>query len=609
MQHPLDPLSRMDALCAGMEAAVAAHEDELAGLPPERRASAENLLHYLHLRSEDLRDLQDALSAYGLSSLGRCEGSVLTHCRRVRAALACILRGEPWVSSDRAVLLANRALDAAARALFGTPTPRIMVTLAADDADDDRRLDRLLRAGMSVARINAGHDDAETWTRLIAGVRASAERTGMPCRALLDLPGIKLRVGDLPPLPGQLHLCPERDRAGVVTAPASCRLRLDGDLGSGLPVTDIPLAQVQSGDRLRLRDTRGRKRLLHIVTDDEGELMVVTRKSLQVVEGTRVTLRRKGRRIARGTIAGLPPEPLVIPIEPGAAILLVRPGSRGVGTCSPRTGLWRVPCTHPAILKDLAIGHRVFFNDGRFGGTVDAVGSGWVRLRFDAVPGGKAKLKADQGINCVDIRVETPDLVAADAAIIDAFAQQVDLLGVSFVQGPAQLRAVRDRCAAVGAQPGLVAKIETPQGFSAMPEILLDGLSGGPFAVLVARGDLAVEVGFARMAEIQEELLWLCEAAHVPVIWGTQVLETLTKKGLPTRAEVTDAAMSSRAECVMLNKGPHVEESVRFLVDVVPRIRDHVVKKRALLRRLHVAGDPTTTTIYRRRHEHATAAD
>ena len=71
--------------------------------------------------------------------------------------------------------------------------------------------------------------------------------------------------------------------------------------------------------------------------------------------------------------------------------------------------------------------------------------------------------------------------------------------------------------------------------------------------VMIARGDLAVEVGFTRLAELQEELLWLCEAAHVPVVWATQVLQSLAKTGFPTRAEVTDAAHAVRAECVMLN--------------------------------------------------------
>ena len=108
---------------------------------------------------------------------------------------------------------------------------------------------------------------------------------------------------------------------------------------------------------------------------------------------------------------------------------------------------------------------------------------------------------------------------------------------------------------------------------------------------MLARGDLAVEVGFERLAEVQEEILWLCEAAHVPVIWATQVLESLAKSGIPSRGEVTDAAMSGRAECVMLNKGPYIGEAVRFLDDVLRRMRDHHVKRVATLRKLKVAGD------------------
>jgi pyruvate kinase len=85
---------------------------------------------------------------------------------------------------------------------------------------------------------------------------------------------------------------------------------------------------------------------------------------------------------------------------------------------------------------------------------------------------------------------------------------------------------------------------------------------------------------------MQEELLWLCESANLPVIWATQVLESLSKEGLPTRAEVTDAAMSGRAECVMLNKGRHVVETVRFLSTVLGRMREHQYKKAPQLRRL-----------------------
>ena len=103
---------------------------------------------------------------------------------------------------------------------------------------------------------------------------------------------------------------------------------------------------------------------------------------------------------------------------------------------------------------------------------------------------------------------------------------------------------------------------------------------------MIARGDLAVECGFDRMAEVQEEILWICEAAHTPVLWATQVLESLAKTGLPSRAEVTDAAMSERAECVMLNKGPYVDVAIETLDDILRRMAGHQRKKAALLRPL-----------------------
>ena len=126
-----------------------------------------------------------------------------------------------------------------------------------------------------------------------------------------------------------------------------------------------------------------------------------------------------------------------------------------------------------------------------------------------------------------------------------------------------------------------------------LPALLLAAMRHPPVAVMVARGDLGVEVGFERLSEVQEEILWLCEAAHVPVIWATQVLESLAKGGLPSRAEVTDAAMGSRAECVMLNKGPYIRETLRFLIDVLGRMEEHQHKKTSRLRKLRISDIPT----------------
>jgi pyruvate kinase len=95
-------------------------------------------------------------------------------------------------------------------------------------------------------------------------------------------------------------------------------------------------------------------------------------------------------------------------------------------------------------------------------------------------------------------------------------------------------------------------------------------------------------VGFERLAEVQEEILWLCEAAHAPVIWATQGLEGVATKGAPSRAEVSDAVMSGRAECVMLNKGPYIVETVRFLNRILERMNAHQSKRRAMMRRLSI---------------------
>jgi pyruvate kinase len=132
-------------------------------------------------------------------------------------------------------------------------------------------------------------------------------------------------------------------------------------------------------------------------------------------------------------------------------------------------------------------------------------------------------------------------------------------------------------------------KIETRIGFEQLPSMLLAGMKGSSIGVMIARGDLAVECGFERMAEVQEEILWICEAAHCPVIWATQVLETLAKEGIPSRAEITDAAMGHRAEAVMLDQGPHILRAVQTLDDILQRMEAHQIKKQSMMRELSLA--------------------
>lgn len=183
-----------------------------------------------------------------------------------------------------------------------------------------------------------------------------------------------------------------------------------------------------------------------------------------------------------------------------------------------------------------------------------------------------------------------PSLTDEDIEALPFVARHADAVSLSFVGKPEDVRVLRDALQRLGRPDlGVVLKIETRAGFENLPQLLLEGLSSAPLAVMIARGDLAVEVGFERLAELQEEILWLCEAAHVPAIWATQVLDTLARTGVPSRAEVTDAAASVAAECVMLNKGPFVDEAVRVLADILRRMEKHHYKKRSLFRKLQVS--------------------
>jgi pyruvate kinase len=85
---------------------------------------------------------------------------------------------------------------------------------------------------------------------------------------------------------------------------------------------------------------------------------------------------------------------------------------------------------------------------------------------------------------------------------------------------------------------------------------------------------------------VQEEILRICEAAHVPDIWATQVLESMAKKGIPSRAEITDAALAQRADCVMLNKGSQINKAIKMLDKILKNMQELNKKRTSVLPKL-----------------------
>jgi pyruvate kinase len=248
----------------------------------------------------------------------------------------------------------------------------------------------------------------------------------------------------------------------------------------------------------------------------------------------------------------------------------------------------RIACNPPRILDRLRVGDPVWVDDGKIGARVEEVGPEGARLRVTQARPKGDRLRAYKGLNFPDTDLDLPPLSDQDLADLDFVAAEADMVGFSFVESLADMEALMAELER-RAVPGLpiLAKIETKRAVRNFPEIVLGTIGRHPLGAMIARGDLAVELGGERLAEIQEELLWMSEAAHVPVVWATQVLESLAKKGTISRPEFTDAAMASRADCVMLNKGPYITRAVSALTDILGRMRGHQHKKGARLRALH----------------------
>ena len=247
-------------------------------------------------------------------------------------------------------------------------------------------------------------------------------------------------------------------------------------------------------------------------------------------------------------------------------------------------------CEPADILDRLTIGTEVSFDDGRLAGTVEDIREGNVLVRVTRTQRKGFKMKPERGLTFPRADLHLDPLTANDLTDLDFVAAHADLIGFSFVQSADNVTCLQDELAS--RRPdwrtlGIIAKVETSLAVKNLPDIIVRAAGRQPFGVMIARGDLAVAIGFERLAEMQEEILWLCEAAHVPVIWATQVLEEMVKSGLPTRGEMTDAAMAGRAECVMLNKGPNVGEAITALRGLMRRMTEHQSKKTARLRALH----------------------
>jgi len=445
-----------------------------------QKQAALNLLHYLSLRNEDIRDMQDQLHILGLSSLASAESHI--H-RQVQAILERLgKKYAPANLSPCTYSISSEQIQKQSTNLFGKKDnpaiPYIMVTFDTSFANDYLLIKKLLLNGMNVARINCAHDAEPVWAKMIGNIKRACKKTGKPCKIYMDLAGPKIRT----------QLLSKGSEEGKV--------------------------KLKAGQRIWLAENN------------------IGYNAYEIVVGT----------------------------------------------------------NESGILNGLKKGESVLIDDGLVRGIVEKNKDGQILVRLTRVSSKNNTLRDGKGINFPDSRLLISSLTEFDKSCIPFICKNADLIGYSSVRNPSDLAELQKILHTYSSKPPyIILKVETPEAVKNLPALLLQGMHQKAFGVMIARGDLAVEIGFERMGEIQEEILWICEAAHAPVIWATQVLENLNKSGVATRAEITDAAHAALAECVMVNKGNHTLEVIKTLKDILHRIGGHHIKKRFTFRPLGIA--------------------
>ena len=587
--------AEIDQLLSELDAQQELYAADIAAVADEHQVGARNIVDYAYLRTLNLGPLQEGLSSLGATRLSTAEPNVRARLKAARNVLGAISGtgfSYPYADVADAFQQADALLEEHTEEVLGIANDgehsRIMVTLPSELADDPAMARQFVAEGMDIARINCAHDDEDVWARMIAHVKAAAAEAGADIKISMDLAGPKLRTGDIVPGPRVARARLSRDASGNVIEPARLWLYPDTAPSSppsglaGHPPVAIAVApswfqRLSVGDKVRFRDTRGRARSFDVVELSPAGVLAAGQRAAYIAEGT---LLDNGAQLSEA--GGIAPVERRLRIFPGQEIIL----SGSVSAADPDApGPLRIPFSLPEVIPAIRPGEQVLFDDGRIGAEVIATSDDEVRMRVNHASAQGTNLAAHKGINLPNSQLPLPSLTQVDLKHLEFVKKYADIVAISFIRDAQDVAAVLE---ALGPQCelGLVLKIETIPAYNQLLSVLLAGMRYPRLGIMIARGDLAVELGFRRMAEVPRFIMRMAEAAHIPTILATQVLETMAKTGQPSRAEITDAAYALRAECVMLNKGPFIGEAIRVLNYLNNHLGVAERKNRVLLRKV-----------------------
>jgi pyruvate kinase len=600
----LHKVGEIIAKARSLEKVYAAEIDEVNLI---YRRSAQNLLHYLAFRSFEIDDLQEDLRDLGLPSLSNIEGHVLRSLIKLHQIVSLIMARSSMLSAKDtlSVRKSARIMQKNNKLLFGYKSKkrrtRIMVTLPNTAAEDPSLASKLLKNGMNCARINCAHDHVEAWQKMIQNVREASKKQKKNCKIAMDLAGPKLRTGAMKQGPKVIHIRPRKDDLGRVVQPARVWISLPDipppagtEADAIIPVDETLFRLIKRGNTLHFVDSRGKSCTIFIERKQgEGKWGICT-DSAYLETGTELTLhktKQSGKEVSR--VGEMLPKEQFISLFSGDVLILKKDDIPGENAVYGEDGKIQshafISCTLKEVFSDVKPGEPIFFDDGKIEGVIEDVSEDEIRVRIQHAKDRGSKLKADKGINLPKSQLSVSGLTNKDITDLEFVAQHADSINFSFVNSAEDVNHLYRILEEKNSPAGVILKIETQEAFANLPTILLAAMKRFPVGVMIARGDLAIETGWKNFASIQQEIMRICAACHIPDVWATQVLENLAKKGTPSRSEITDAAMAQSAECVMLNKGVYINKAVRMLDRILRRMQRFQKKNQVMLPRLEGA--------------------
>ena len=563
--------------------------------------SLKNLKAYVNLRNMDITTLQNELTSIGLSSLGRSQCCVINSLNKDIFILSKLLNREYLQTEEdrealsfeeaNEIMLENATVFGEKNTTFKT---RVMVTLPTPTSQTPQLIKELIANGTSVLRINTAHDDASAWKQMAQIIKDENQAQQKETKIYVDLAGPKIRTSHIKKVftpftigskkePELVEIAPQ-SQPGAVTR-ASYK-ELDGTLQeASLVVSDEAYAHLLKASHIKIDDFE-RETIQKFDCIQQGErIFAKVNRKITVYEDTNVKIVTKHHKYV-SALYNLDLKPQKIRLFRGNKIIITLKDILGCQNYQYNGIEYNaiIGCTNKEIFDYVKIDDVVFIDDGKIGCIVREINDIGLVCEVNIAKDKGVVLKEEKGINFPNSDLQLSAITPSDEKNFEEIVVFADLIGISFAQTGDDIEKLKSMLTNKGKfDVAIVPKIETKIAIKNLPQILQSLLRWKKYALMIARGDLAIEVGFENLPYIQEEIYGICEAAHVPVIYATQILEGQMKNNIPSRAEVIDAAFSQRADCVMLNKGPFVVGTVIAIKNILRKIHMLYQKNRQLL--------------------------